>query len=409
MPQLESLDPRILGQRIAEARKARGKTQEEVAEFLGCSRPTFIAIEKGSRLAKTDEILKLAPFLGKSVNELVRPTEPVVDLQPHLRAVAERMKGTDESALQPAIADLQELAEDYRELERMMNAPLRFNYPPEVSLDARVDAGGLAESVAVQERQRLGLGDQPVIHLRSTLEWDVGLRIFYSGKLPSAIAGMYAYTADLGCCILVNRKHPPERRRVSMLHEYGHLIVDRYKPGIDYLTMAGRKPANERFAEAFALGFLMPASSVRQRFHDIVTMTGDFQVADLRRLSHFYFVSVEAMALRLEQLGLIPKGSWSYLKESKFAPGQAAELLGLEPPPADDSPYPARYRYLAVHAYERGEIGDSELAHYLRCDIVAAREIARRTLTSSGEVGDTGEAAEMRLDFDHSLLSGAAT
>ena len=65
--------PRILGQRIAEARKARGKTQEEVAEFLGYSRPTYIAIEKGERPAKTDEILRLAPFLGRTVNELVRP------------------------------------------------------------------------------------------------------------------------------------------------------------------------------------------------------------------------------------------------------------------------------------------------------------------------------------------------
>ena len=150
-----------------------------------------------------------------------------------------------------------------------------------------------------------------MIYLRSTLEWDVGLRIFYTRDLPSNIAGMYAYSADLGGCILINRKHPPERRRVSMLHEYGHLLLstDRYKPGIDYLTMPGRKPANERFAEAFALSFLMPASSVRQRFQDIVTTTGDFQVADLCRLKHFYFVSLEAMTLRLEQLGLIPKGT----------------------------------------------------------------------------------------------------
>jgi Zn-dependent peptidase ImmA (M78 family) len=215
---------------------------------------------------------------------------------------------------------------------------------------------------------------------------------------------MYAYTADLGCCILINRKHTPERRRVSMLHEYGHLIVDRYKPGIDYLTMSGRKPANERFAEAFALSFLMPASSVHQRFHDIVTTTKDFQVADLRRMSHFYFVSVEAMARRLEELGLIPKGSWEYLKEAKFAPKQAGELLGLQPLPMSDEPYPERYKYLAVHAYERGEIGDSELAHYLRCDIVEAREIVSRTLTSAGEVGDTGEKEQMRLDFNRSLL-----
>jgi transcriptional regulator with XRE-family HTH domain len=46
------VDPRILGQRIAEARKARGKTQEEVADFLECSRPTYIAIEKGDRATR---------------------------------------------------------------------------------------------------------------------------------------------------------------------------------------------------------------------------------------------------------------------------------------------------------------------------------------------------------------------
>ena len=129
-------------------------------------------------------------------------------------------------------------------------------------------------------------------------------------------------------------------------------------------------------------------------------------MADLRRMSHFYFVSVEAMALRLEQLGLIPKGSWQYLKEAKFAPRQVAELLGLQALPTNDEPYPERYKYLAVHAYARSEIGDSELAHYLRCDIVAAREIVSRTLTSR-EMEATGEEGQLRLDFNRSLLSAA--
>ncbi len=134
MPQSDAIDPRVLGQRIAEFRKARGKTQEEVAEFLACSRPTYIAIEKGERRPKSEEILKLAWFFGRKVHELVRPTEPVVDLQPHLRTVAERMKGVDEEALGAAIDELQRLAEDYRELERMMNSPLQYNYPPEITL-----------------------------------------------------------------------------------------------------------------------------------------------------------------------------------------------------------------------------------------------------------------------------------
>ena len=176
------IDPRILGQRIAEARKARGKTQEEVAEFLACSRPTYIAIEKGDRGAKPDEIVRLASFLGRKVNELVRPSEPVTDLQPHLRAVADKMKSGDQNhgRLNVAIDQLQSLAEDYRELERMMNAPLRPCYPAEVVLNPKIDPVEQAEVVANQERNRLGLGDQPVISLRSTLEWDVGLRIFYA-------------------------------------------------------------------------------------------------------------------------------------------------------------------------------------------------------------------------------------
>jgi Zn-dependent peptidase ImmA (M78 family) len=218
---------------------------------------------------------------------------------------------------------------------------------------------------------------------------------------------MYAYTADLGCCILVNRKHPPERRRVSMLHEYGHLLVGRYKPGIDHLAVTGRKPANECFAESFSLSFLMPASSVRRRFHDIVTTTGDFKGADLRRMGHFYFVSVEAMALRLEQLGLIPPGRWQLLKESKISPREAAELLKSQPQPVSDVPFPERYRYLAVAAYERGEIGDGELAYYLRCDIVSAREIAAVT-SSSREVDTAGEESAWRLNFARSLLSATA-
>ena len=92
------------------------------------------------------------------------------------------------------------------------------------------------------------------------------------------------------------------------------------------------------------------------------------------------------------------------MKESKFSPREAAELLGLQPQPVNDLPFPERYKYLAVAAYERGEIGDSDLADYLRCDVVEAREIVAATLTSRGEMESTGEKSAWRLDFAKSLL-----
>jgi len=403
MSQLSLIDPRTLGLRIAEARKARGKTQKEVADYIECSRPTYIAIEKGERQASAEEITKIASYLGRKVHELVRSGEPIVELQPHLRAVAGKLKEKDEQLLLAGIDELQRLAEDYRELEQLMNAPLQFNYPSTIDLNNRVDPSQLAESASIQERQRLGLGDQPITNLRTILEWDVGLRIFY-WALPPNIAGMYAYTPDLGCCILINRLHPPEKRRASLVHEYGHLIVNRYDPGIDYLSFPGRKPPNERFAENFALSFLMPSSSLRKRFHEIVSITGDFQVANLCRLSHFYFVSVEAMGLRLEQLGLLPRGTWQALKESGLSPKQAQLMLELPSHPITDSPYPERYKYLAVQAYEQEKISQGQLGRFLRCDPLMVRDIVAQCRTST-LVEDSGVSRQLELPFERSLLA----
>jgi Zn-dependent peptidase ImmA (M78 family)/DNA-binding XRE family transcriptional regulator len=400
---IENLDPKVLGRRLTEARKSRGVTQEDAAKHIGCSRPTFIAIEKGTRLPKAEEIVKLASLYGRKVSDIVRPGEPMGDLQPHLRAVAQQMKEND-AGITEAISALQKFAEDYHRLERLLNVPLRMNYPQEVQL-GRGNVHALAEDVATQERHRLGLGDQPVVHVRSLLEAEVGLRIVYE-DLPSKIAGMFGFSSDLGGVIAVNRKHPPQRRRATLLHEYGHLLTDRFKPSIDYLTFPGRKPANERFAESFSVAFLIPATSVRRRFNEIVNDSGDFKIADLCRLSHFYNASVEAMTLRLEGLGLIPKGVREHLKESRFEVRRAETILNLQQHPVADNRFPDRYMFLAVQAYDKSEVSEGELCDLLRCDRVTAREIVDRHLTTTA-VSDNGQVRQIQLETHHSLLGNA--
>ena len=80
-------------------------------------------------------------------------------------------------------------------------------------------------------------------------------------------------------------------------------------------------------------------------------------------------------------------------------------MLGLRPQPLNDQPFPERYQFLAVSAYERGDIGDSDLSHYLRCDIVTAREILSRTRSSREVVEGTGEERDVQLEFGKSLLT----
>lgn len=403
MSENNNLDPVTLGQRLAEARKDAGKTQQEVADHLGCSRPVLIAVEKGTRLAKPEEVVTLASFYGRSVHELVRPGEPAIALEPHLRAAVDTSRN-DVGQVHQAVTILERFAEDYRELERLTNSPLTINYPREVGIPARGSIADFAEDIAAQERGRLLLGDQPILNLRTLLESCVGVRIFY-GAMPSTIAGMYAYVPDLGYCILVNSKHPAERQRTSLSHEYGHFLSNRHRPGIDYLSPGSSKPLAERFAEMFGVCFLMPPSGVRRQFREIVDSRGDFQVADLCRLSNYYFVSVQAMTYRLEQLNLISRGVWQHLAEKGFKAATFKESLGLPMPNAEPrAPYPERYKYLAVQAFQEEKISEGQLAQFLRCDRVTAREVVEECL-SRLEVDTEGNPSVFHLPFKESLLS----
>jgi Zn-dependent peptidase ImmA (M78 family)/DNA-binding XRE family transcriptional regulator len=403
MRDMENADPTVVGQRLREARKDCGRTQEEAAKHLGCSRPTLIAIEKGTRLARADEIMRLAELYGRRIHELVRSGAPAVALAPHLRAAVDLTR-SDTGKLDDAVRILERYAEDYRELERLLGAPLTVNHPPAVSIPAKVKLSEFCEDVAMRERRRLLLGDQPLLNLRQTLEAEVGVRVFY-GPMPSVVAGMYAFVADLGYCVLINSKHPPERRRTSLAHEYGHFLSARHEPGIDYLTHKSRKPIKERFAEYFALSFLMPRSGLRRQFLDIVRSRGDFQVADLCRLSSFYFVSVQAMTLRLEELGMIGAGSWDYLTEKglKVEAAKRDLKLGVRST-APIEFYPERYKLLAVQAYQEELISEGQLARFLRCDRINAREIVADTL-SRLDVDAEGNESIMEMSFRHSLLS----
>lgn len=59
-----------LHNRVASARKACAQTQAELAECVGVTRQTIIAIEKGNYNPSVLLALKLAAALGKKVEEL---------------------------------------------------------------------------------------------------------------------------------------------------------------------------------------------------------------------------------------------------------------------------------------------------------------------------------------------------
>jgi Zn-dependent peptidase ImmA (M78 family)/DNA-binding XRE family transcriptional regulator len=370
---LETIDIHRLGELLQQARKKCGMTQSEAAQVIDAVRTTVVAIEKGERRLKPTELIKLARAYGRAISDFVQPSPIVQPFEVQFRAVYQRNEG-QEAQIEPVILRLEELCRYYLELEEMMDAPLPKSYPQEYEVE-NMPIEAAAESIAIAERQRLGLGDGPIPMLRDILEQGVGLRIFYL-KMPSKYSGIYSYDEKLGGCIAINSEHPEERRRGSLAHEYLHFLAHRRKPVFDFEGQYRRIPESERLAAAFPKYFLMPTSGLLKRFNDMYRAHGKFTPTNLFTLAHYYGVSVQALVYRLEEMELVPSGTWDRLSDRGLKVRKVQQELGLREIPQRTDMAPVHYQHLAIEALDQGLITEGRFADFLNVDRLESRRIA---------------------------------
>ncbi|MEZ4453013.1 MAG: XRE family transcriptional regulator [Nannocystaceae bacterium] len=376
-----------LGARIAEARKAAGLTQAEVAERLGISRPTLIAVEKGKRRPSNTELVRFATILETSVHLLVRERTVSGGVSPRFR-----LSGSLSSPeLSSAVSSLEALGRDYALLEQICDS--RSTLPPLESVrtyhvqesDTTEGAALAGEQAAELVRSVLRVGNGPLSNVEDRLEAAAGLRIFFI-KLPSKIAGIFIWGDEIRGCIGVNAAHPRERQRWTVMHEAGHYLRDREAGDVLPIALPRLDPS-EAFAEAFARNGLLPSSGVSARFGERRGRGDGFTVADLVSLAHEFGVSFQAMCLRLEELGLLRRGTYDRLAVKRFQPENAKAELGLEPQTRKER-MPRRFVQLALTAYEKAEISEGELANFLRIDRLDARRVYSEWASVNDGVGD---------------------
>lgn len=378
MSALDHLDPRALGERLRAARAKAGLTQEQAADRLQLARTTLIALEKGQRRIRHDELRAMAQVYGASVNSLLRPNAIHADLVPRFRTHAAISEGESVDAAKL----LSDLAAAEAELERALDQPFKPSYPPERPI-LPGDIREQAEEAALELRHRLGLGIAPIADIVTLLELEIGMRVFVR-PLPGSVSGLFVFDDQLGACILLNQNHARERRAMTGAHECGHFISARHEPDVVDLNR-GPQSREERFAVAFGLAFLMPALTIRRRFQEVLKDAGRFSPRHLILLSHMFYVSTEGMCRRLEGLKLLPEGTWESLRARGFAGDTVRQVLG-DQPRSQASVVPPRLWMLAAEAYRRGLFSEGQLSQMLHMDRVEIRTMLD-TLGSEDQYG----------------------
>ena len=373
MSALDAMSPADVGERLRIARENAGITQKDAADTIHIARTTLVAIEQGQRRIRIDELQELAKLYNTSVNALLRREAVHVDLVARFRKLPDAL----DTAADEAVGIISRLARAEVELENLLGIERVHNHPPERPI-LRGDVRVQAEQNALELRERLGLGNAPINDIVTLLELEMGVHV-YVRRFDRRISGLFAYNDELGPCILLNANHPRERRTQSAGHECGHFISTRRQPEVLHADDMGHS-REERYADAFGRAFLTPPRAVMQKFQEITAGADRLTRRHVIVLAHFFGVSREAMVRRLEELGLVKKGTWDWFEANGSITDQhARQVLGdLSTPDiqkADaDRPTTLRLNLLAAEAYRRELLSEGQLARLLGIDRIELRE-----------------------------------
>ena len=370
----KDVGPLEVGKRLRLARETAGLTQADVALKISVARTTLIAIEKGRRKIRIEELQMLAAMYNTSVNTILRPESSHVNLVPQFR---KHFESKDES-LNSAINSLTNLVRAEVELEKILGIKRVQNYPPERQL-VPGDINFQAETNAMELRHRLGLGLAPIRDLMFLLEFDLGIRI-YIRPLSADISSLFAFDEEVGACMLLNGNHPREHRNRSIAHQLGHFISTRRIPEVLYKNDRNNNRI-KRYANAFGRAFLTPASTVIQKYNEITIGSGKFTRRHVILLAHVFNVSRQAIVRRIEELKLIPLHTWDWFEANGgITNDQAREVLGdqvtLDIDRIESSrPTSLRLSLLAAEAWRQELLSEGQLARLLGLNRITLREI----------------------------------
>ncbi len=299
------------GDRVLQAREIRRLTQAELAEKVGVSQPIIARVEQGLLVVSDAVLERIALVTGFPLDFFDK--EPPVQFP--IGSLLYRKNSTLRS---PDKAWLRQVAEVTYEIHSNLSRRVKRMPTSFPKLDDE-------DTVSVSRLLRSALGYAPDTPIRSLI-----YRLESSGVLCIAIPGAhidgfdaFSMWIDRRPVLVLNADRPPDRVRWTAAHEAIHLVM--------HHSLRGSVAVAEREASHAGSEFLMPTESMLKEITPPVTLS------NLAELKQRWGVSIQALARRAHELGIIAEHQYKYLNIKirelgwrKEEPGSAS--LAMEKP-----------------------------------------------------------------------------
>ncbi|MDB5453609.1 MAG: ImmA/IrrE family metallo-endopeptidase [Caulobacteraceae bacterium] len=346
----------MIGRRLKVARASAGISLRDLSERIGAlvTAQAIGKYERNEDMPGSRVLIALAGALAVSEAYLLSDGEMILEGVDFRKKTSAREEATVE-------ARTLQMLERYLAIEDLLHLksadwdqPRSAPYPVNDLRDA--------EDAARSVREEWGLGHDPIPKLAELLE-ERGIKVLSMDleDIDGLAARVSRPDRDAARVVVVRRNIWAERKRFTLAHELGHMVMCT-APELD----------EEKAAHRFAGAFLMPADVIRA---EVGARRSSLSMGELVALKQRFGVSVQAIAFRCQDLGVIDKKAFSGLFREFSRRGWRsppyAEPGCIDPTEEE----PKRFDRLCFRALAEGAIGETRAAEMLGLSVV---ELDRR-------------------------------
>lgn len=268
---------------------------DALAQLVGVSKEAINKYEKGKAQPNSTNLIKLANALNVKPDYFFRSTSV------ELENVNFRKRGMGVKRLNQIREKVRDNLERYIELEELLTMDTSFPNPiGHIAITGEKDIETSAEIL----RKEWELGLDPVTNVIETLEAHEIKVVEMEGE--EKFDGLSSFIDNKYPVIVINKNYPIERKRFTLLHELGHLLLTKNESSLD----------NEKVCHYFAGALLIPEQVVYEKFgkrrHNLL-------LDELIAIQQTWGISIGALIYRLAELNVISseKRSTFFWKRNK--------------------------------------------------------------------------------------------
>lgn len=274
----------IVSIRIKNARVQNQLSLQQVADYLGVSKQMVSKYEKGKTLPGSEKLIALGKLFQQKVDYFFR--------QPEVQLGEINFRKRGKFGVKKVNAIKEELRikiENYLLIENICHLETAFINPiAALSVQSKKDIIKAVEYL----RAAWCIGNDPIYNVIALLE-DHEVKVIEVNEDAMQFDGLATQIDEKYFVIVINKQMPIERKRFTLLHELGHLLLN--------LTGKSEKEI-EKYCNWFASEMLLSEENLKIEFGKY---RSSINIEELKNVQLKYGISIGAMMYKLSEEGII--------------------------------------------------------------------------------------------------------